>query len=43
MFFLLENQINGESFLELTESDVKEMVKPIGVVKEVVKLQRKVE
>ena len=31
-----------ESFLELTETDVKEMVKPIGIVKKVVKLQREV-
>lgn len=37
-----ENQVDGESFLELREADVKEMVKPIGVVKKVMKLLRKV-
>lgn len=41
-FLLSENQIDGESVLELTETDVKEMVKPIGIVKKVVKLQREV-
>ena len=42
LLYTSENQIDGESFLALTESDVKEMVKPIGVVKKIMKLQREV-
>ena len=37
-----DNQIDGETFLELTEADVKEMVKPIGIVKKIMKVQREV-
>ena len=36
-----ENQIDGKSFLELSEPDIKEIVKPIGVVKKIMKLQNK--
>lgn len=42
LFFFTENQVDGESFLELAESDVKELVKPLGVVKKIVKLLREV-
>ena len=36
-----ENKIDGESFLELCEADVKEMVKPIGIIKKIMKLLNK--
>ncbi len=42
MSFITENQIDGESFLELTESDIKELVKPLGVVKKIIRLVREV-
>ena len=32
--------IDGTAFDDLTEVDVKEMVKPIGVVKHIIRLQR---
>ena len=34
-----ENEIDRESFLELSEADVKELVKPLGVVKKLVRLK----
>ena len=34
-----DNVIDGESFLELSEDDIKEIVKPIGIVKKILKLQ----
>ncbi|XP_064403971.1 uncharacterized protein LOC135349363 isoform X1 [Halichondria panicea] len=34
-----DNEIDGEAFLELTENDIKELVKPLGVVKKLVRLQ----
>ena len=37
-----ENQIDGESFLDLTEGDIKEVVKPLGVVKKIVRIQKEV-
>ena len=36
-----ENKIDGDCFLELTEADVKEMVKPIGTVKKILKILNK--
>ena len=37
-----ENEIDGASFLELTETDIKEIVKPLGIVKKILRLKRKV-
>lgn len=41
LFPYTENKIDGESFRELYEADVKEMVKPVGVVKKIMKFQSK--
>ncbi len=38
LYVYLENEIDGESFLELTESDVQKLVKSLGVVKKISKL-----
>ena len=35
-----ENKVDGEAFLELTEQDVKEMIKPLGQVKKIMRLQK---
>lgn len=35
----LENYIDGEAFVSLTEKDIKEMVPPIGLVKKILKLR----
>lgn len=40
--FLTDNQVDGECFLELSESDVKEIVKPLGIVKKILRLIREV-
>ena len=40
--FLLENEIDGASFCELTEQEIKSMIKPIGVVKRILRLQNTV-
>ena len=37
-----DNDIDGEVFCELTEEEVKELVKPLGVVKKIVRLQKSV-
>ena len=37
-----ENEIDGASFLELTEADIKEIVKPLGIVKKILRLKKKV-
>ena len=38
-----ENEVDGESFMALTESDLKEMMpKKIGVIKKILKLQQEV-
>ena len=34
-----ENYVDGESFLSLTEQDIKDMIPPIGIVKKILKLQ----
>lgn len=34
-----DNEIDGEAFLDLTEGDVKEIVKPLGQVKKIMRLQ----
>ena len=40
--FVADNQIDGECFLELSESEVKELVKPLGIVKKILRILRKV-
>ena len=35
--FPSENEIDGAAFLELTESDVKGMVRPLGTVKKIMR------
>lgn len=40
VFFYAENKIDGESFLELSEEDIKTMVKPLGIVKKILRLQK---
>jgi hypothetical protein len=37
-----ENEIDGAAFLELTESDVKDLVNPLGIVKKVIRLQQQI-
>lgn len=39
-FSFAENKIDGETFLELSEDDVKSLVKPLGVVKKILRLQK---
>ena len=36
----LENYIDGEVFVSLTEQDIKEMVPPIGLLKKILKLRQ---
>lgn len=36
----IANEIDGRDFLELTENDVKELVKPLGQVKKIIRLQK---
>ena len=38
----VENEVDGESFLDLAESDITEMVSKIGLVKRIRQLQTKV-
>ena len=37
---MIENEIDGAAFLELTESYVKDLVNPLGIVKKVIRLQQ---
>lgn len=39
LLFQLDNEIDGEAFLDLSEKDVKEIVKPLGQVKKIMRLQ----
>jgi len=40
---LTDNEVDGESFLDLSEMDLKEMIpSKIGVVKKILKLQQEV-
>ena len=39
---LLDNEIDGPAFIELTENDIKTMIKPLGVVKKILRLQKSV-
>lgn len=36
----IENEIDGSAFMELTEADIKQLIKPIGVVKKIIRLQK---
>ena len=36
----LDNYIDGEAFISLTEQDIKGMVAPIGLVKKILKLRQ---
>ena len=36
---LTENEIDGAAFFELTEKDVKEMIKPMGQIKKIMRIQ----
>lgn len=36
--FILEKSVDGAAFLDLTEGDVKTLVKPLGHVKHVLRL-----
>ncbi len=38
--FYSDNEIDGVSFIEITEEDVKGMIKLLGVVKKIMHLQR---
>ena len=41
MFFLtVENDIDGETFLELSEDDIRSVVPKLGAVKKIVRLQK---
>lgn len=42
MFYILEQHMDEESFLELTEVEIKGLIKPLGIVKKLVILQKKV-
>lgn len=35
-----ENEIDGSAFLDLTEADVKELIKPLGTVKRIIRLKQ---
>lgn len=37
---MLENEIDGVIFCELSEADIKAIVKPLGIVKKIVRLQK---
>ena len=38
--FSKDNEIDGPAFCELTEEEIKQMVKPLGVVKRIIRLQK---
>lgn len=42
IFFLIDNEIDGTGFFDLTESDVKSMVSKLGIVKKICRLQTSV-
>jgi len=43
MLNISENEVDGESFMDLSESDLKEMIpNKMGVVKKILKLQQEV-
>ncbi len=41
-FLKLENEIDGETFCELSEADIKAIVKPLGIVKKIIRLQKSI-
>lgn len=38
----LENEIDGEAFCELSETDIKAIIKPLGIVKRIIRLQKSI-
>ena len=38
--FSKDNEIDGPAFFELTEAEFKELVKPLGAVKKIIRLQK---
>lgn len=38
--FLKDNEIDGPTFCELTEEEIKQLVQPLGVVKKIIRLQK---
>ena len=44
-FFLLlpiDNEIDGECFIELSDAEVKELIKPLGIAKKVIRIIKEV-
>ena len=39
---IIENYVDGNGFLQLKESDIKEIVPPIGLAKNIIRLNPKV-
>ena len=37
----IDEEIDGEGFLDLTEAEIKELVKPLGTVKKILRLKKK--
>ena len=35
-----ENEIDGSAFMDLTEADIKQLIKPLGAVKKILRLQK---
>ncbi len=42
MFNILDNLIDGEAFVELTEEDLKGIIQPIGVIKKIMRFQQSI-
>ena len=42
LLMFVEHQLDGQSFLDLSELDIKGIVKPLGVVKKLLRLQKEV-
>ena len=40
IYYNTENEIDGAAFFDLTENDVKEMIKPLGQVKKIIRIQK---
>ena len=40
LLIILDNEIDGMAFLELSEDDVKRLVSKVGVVKHILRLQK---
>ena len=39
VFIVIEHEVDGEAFMELTEDDISKVVKKIGVVKKIIRLR----